>query len=159
MSLYSSCFRVSHIELAKNVVSGIKVHGALDRHWTKPLKHLWRAVRSPRWPEAKDHRHVKLVQWPRAECLPKAETLKTCGNDEGSLSTGEEAECRKNREKGRAGKREECFFPITSCKQSAFLTSLWLPAQCSLYAINAHQSVVELIEKRASRKGVRRQWR
>lgn len=35
----------------------------------------------------------------------KAEALKTCGSDEGSLGIGEEEECRKNREKGRAGKR------------------------------------------------------
>ena len=37
--------------------------------------------------------------------LAKAEALRTCGNDEGSLSIWEEEECRKNREKGRTGKR------------------------------------------------------
>ena len=154
MSFYSSCF--------KNVVSGIKVHGALDRHRTKPLKRLWWAVMSPGWPEAKDHRHVKLVQWPRAECLPSGQSRslenlwKWWGFLEhmGGRRMQEESRKRKNRKE-----REECFFSITSCKQSAFFTSLWLPAQCSLYTINAHQSVVELIEKRARRKGVRRQWR
>ena len=57
----------------------IKAHGALDYHWTKPMKLSSCVLMGPGWSEAKNHRHVQLVQRPRAECLPSDQS-RSLGN-------------------------------------------------------------------------------
>lgn len=126
---------MSHIELAKNVVSHIKALGAPGCHGMKLSNLLYWASMSPGSLGAKDHRHVKLIHWPRAECLPSDQSrgleklwkwwclLK----HKRKKDAGRRKEWRK---KVNRKEKEDCFLSLTSCKKYTLFLSLWFLQQC-----------------------------